>query len=64
VAATGSSGAVLGDPGTGGRGSLSAGALEASNVDVGESMVSLIQHQPPFPLAPRSSPRRTTCSRT
>jgi len=31
-----------------GRGTLSAGALEASNVDVGEEMVSMIQHQRAF----------------
>ena len=28
-----------------GRGTLSAGAVEASNVDVGEEMASMIQHQ-------------------
>ena len=60
MAATESGGAVLGGPSNGGRGSLSTGALEASNVDVGESVVSLIPHQQPFPLTPRSSPRRTT----
>jgi len=48
VATTESGGAVLGNPGTGGRGTLSAGALEASNVDVGEEMVSMIQHQRAF----------------
>jgi flagellar hook protein FlgE len=40
--------AVLGNPGSGGRGTLSAGALELSNVDVGEEMVSMIQHQRAF----------------
>lgn len=39
---------VLGDPGTGGRGSLSNGALETANVDTGEEMVSMIQHQRAF----------------
>lgn len=40
--------AVLGPPGAGGRGTLSAGAIEQSNVDTGEEMVSLIQHQRAF----------------
>jgi len=40
--------AVLGPPGAGGRGTLSAGAIEQSNVDMGEEMVSLIQHQRAF----------------
>jgi flagellar hook protein FlgE len=40
--------AVLGPPGFGGRGTLSAGAIEQSNVDMGEEMVSLIQHQRAF----------------
>jgi flagellar hook protein FlgE len=48
VATTESGGAVLGNPGTGGRGSVTAGAVEASNVDVGEEMVSMIQHQRAF----------------
>jgi flagellar hook protein FlgE len=48
VATTESGGAALGNPGTGGRGTLSAGAVEASNVDVGEEMVSMIQHQRAF----------------
>jgi flagellar hook protein FlgE len=39
---------VLGAPGGGGRGTLSAGAIEQSNVDMGEEMVSLIQHQRAF----------------
>jgi flagellar hook protein FlgE len=47
--ATRESGAgVLGDPGSGGRGSLTDGALELSNVDTGEEMVSMIQHQRAF----------------
>ncbi|MEO8180001.1 MAG: flagellar hook protein FlgE [Deltaproteobacteria bacterium] len=48
AATTASGGAVLGDPGTGGRGTLSSGALETANVDVGEEMVSMIQHQRAF----------------
>lgn len=43
-----SGGPVLGGPGSGGRGTVSAGALEASNVDMGEEMVSMIQHQRAF----------------
>jgi flagellar hook protein FlgE len=39
---------VLGGPGGGGRGTLSAGTIEQSNVDMGEEMVSLIQHQRAF----------------
>lgn len=37
--------AALGGAGTGGRGSVSAGALEQSNVDLAEEFVGLIQHQ-------------------
>ena len=37
--------AALGAPAGGGRGALSAGALETSNVDLGEEFVSMIQHQ-------------------
>jgi flagellar hook protein FlgE len=48
VATKESGGAVLGSPGSGGRGTLSAGAIEASNVDAGEEMVSMIQHQRAF----------------
>jgi flagellar hook protein FlgE len=48
VATRDSGAAVLGDPGSGGRGSLSNGALETANVDVGEEMVSMIQHQRAF----------------
>lgn len=40
--------AVLGAPGSGGRGSLSAGALETSNVDLGEEFVDMIRHQRAF----------------
>jgi flagellar hook protein FlgE len=40
--------AVLGAPGGGGRGTLVPGAIEQSNVDMGEEMVSLIQHQRAF----------------
>ncbi|HET9957938.1 MAG TPA: flagellar hook protein FlgE [Polyangiaceae bacterium] len=36
---------ALGAPGSGGRGSLSSGALEASNVDLGEEFVGMITHQ-------------------
>jgi flagellar hook protein FlgE len=35
-------------PGAGGRGQVSAGSLEASNVDLGEEMVTLIAHQRAF----------------
>ena len=48
VATPESGSAVLGDPGTGGRATLSAGALETANVDTGEEMVSMIQHQRAF----------------
>jgi flagellar hook protein FlgE len=37
--------AALGAPASGGRGALSAGALETSNVDLGEEFVGMIQHQ-------------------
>lgn len=40
--------AALGGAGTGGRASVSAGALESSNVDLGEEFVGLIQHQRSF----------------
>lgn len=43
------SGAVaLGTAGSGGRGAVSAGALEGSNVDLAEQFVGLIQHQRSF----------------
>ncbi len=35
-------------PGAGGRGQISAGTIESSNVDLGEEMVSMIQHQRAF----------------
>ena len=48
-AATNKSGeAALGTVGTGGRGSVVAGALEQSNVDVAEQFVDLITHQRAF----------------
>lgn len=37
--------AALGAPASGGRGALSAGALETSNVELGEEFVGMIQHQ-------------------
>jgi flagellar hook protein FlgE len=40
--------AVLGAPGSGGRGSLSAGAIETSNVDLAEEFVDMIRHQRAF----------------
>jgi flagellar hook protein FlgE len=40
--------AALGAAGAGGRASVSAGALESSNVDLGEEFVGLIQHQRSF----------------
>lgn len=45
VATTESGGPVLGDAGSGGRGLISSGAIESANVDVGQEMVSMIQHQ-------------------
>lgn len=45
VATQESGAAVLGEPGSGGRGGISAGALESSNVDLAEEMVDMIQHQ-------------------
>ena len=35
-------------PGSGGRGQVTAGTIESSNVDIGEEMVSMIQHQRAF----------------
>lgn len=40
--------AALGTAGSGGRGAVSAGALESSNVDLAEEFVGLIQHQRSF----------------
>jgi flagellar hook protein FlgE len=40
--------AVLGGPGSGGRGSVSAGTVEGSNVDLAEEMVGMIRHQRAF----------------
>ncbi len=45
IATSDSGGAVLGWAGSGGRGMISSGAIEQSNVDVGEEMVSMIMHQ-------------------
>lgn len=45
VATSESGGAVLGAAGSGGRGMISAGAIEQSNVDIAEEMVAMIQHQ-------------------
>jgi flagellar hook protein FlgE len=40
--------AAMGTAGSGGRGAMSAGALESSNVDLAEEFVGLIQHQRSF----------------
>ena len=40
--------AALGTAGSGGRGAVSAGTLESSNVDLAEEFVGLIQHQRSF----------------
>lgn len=40
--------AAMGTAGSGGRGAMSAGALEGSNVDLADEFVSLIQHQRSF----------------
>ncbi|MEZ4369954.1 MAG: flagellar hook protein FlgE [Polyangiaceae bacterium] len=40
--------AAMGTAGSGGRGAISAGALEGSNVDLAEEFVGLIQHQRSF----------------
>lgn len=45
VATSESGDAVLGPPGGGGRGSISAGAVESSNVEIADEMVSMMQHQ-------------------
>lgn len=45
IATSESGAAALGMAGSGGRGAISGGALEGSNVDLGQEMVDLIQHQ-------------------
>jgi flagellar hook protein FlgE len=40
--------AAVAPPGAGGRGQVAAGTIENSNVDLGEEMVSMIQHQRAF----------------
>ena len=40
--------AAVAPPGAGGRGQVTAGSIETSNVDIGEEMVSMIQHQRAF----------------
>lgn len=45
VATSESGDPVLGSAGAGGRGSISSGAVESSNVDIAEEMVAMIQHQ-------------------
>lgn len=40
--------AAVAAPGSGGRGTLTSGAIESANVDLGEEMVSMIQHQRAF----------------
>ncbi len=40
--------AAVAPPGAGGRGQITAGSIETSNVDIGEEMVSMIQHQRAF----------------
>jgi flagellar hook protein FlgE len=48
-AETGESGPpAVAPPGTGGRGQVTAGTIESSNVDLGEEMVAMIQHQRAF----------------
>ena len=48
-AETGESGPpAVAPPGTGGRGHVTAGTIESSNVDLAEEMVSMIQHQRAF----------------
>lgn len=53
VASANSGAAALGAPGVGGRGGLSQGVLEASNVNVGTEMISLITTQRAFEAASR-----------
>jgi flagellar basal-body rod protein FlgG len=53
VATANSGAADLGAPGTGSRGQLSQGVLEASNVNVGTEMISLIVTQRAFEAASR-----------
>lgn len=48
VATAESGDAVLGSPGGGGRGSLSSGTVESSNVEIADEMVSMMQHQRAF----------------
>lgn len=48
AATTASGTALLGEPATGARGTLIAGALEASNVDIGTELVTLIAYQRAF----------------
>ena len=40
--------ALIGEPGTGGRGAITQGALEGSNVDLGKELVTLIAYQRAF----------------
>jgi len=40
--------ALVGEPGTGGRGAIAQGALEGSNVDLGKELVTLIAYQRAF----------------
>jgi flagellar hook protein FlgE len=46
--------AVLGAPGTGGAGSISASSLESSNVDLGTELVTLIAYQRAFQASART----------
>lgn len=48
LATSDSGSAVLGGPGAGGRAAVVSGAIEQSNVDLGQEMVSIIQHQRAF----------------
>jgi flagellar hook protein FlgE len=48
VETTESGPAAVAPPGAGGRGQVTAGVVEGSNVDLGEEMVSMIQHQRAF----------------
>jgi flagellar hook protein FlgE len=45
IATSESGGAVFGAPGSGGRGMISQGSIESSNVDVAEEMVAMMRHQ-------------------
>jgi flagellar hook protein FlgE len=54
---------LVGAAATGGRGSISAGFLEGSNVDLGGELVTMIAYQRAFRRTLAPSPPRTRCSR-